>query len=105
MYLVRIESEAELRAFEEALRTSPNLKAQKLARNIRFYLTDYPAGQCADCGIPLEGSGLVSKESAELNEVFLEGFRAIEAKPRIVCKPCWEKAAERLVAEQAAQGL
>ena len=105
VYLVRIEDEEELRLFAEALSLSHHLKCQKLARKLNSYINVFPQGHCADCGAPFDGEMLVSKDSAELNEVMLEGFRAVEAKPRIVCRPCWTKSAERLVAEQAEGNL
>ena len=103
-YLLRIEDEAQLRLFADALTLSAHPQSQRLARKLQSYLTEFPAGHCADCGIVLDGEALVSPDSSELQEVMLEGMRAIEAKPRVVCRPCWQLSAERLVAEQA-QGL
>jgi hypothetical protein len=104
LYLLQIKDEEELRAFAAGLALSPDPKCQKMARKLGSYISQFPAGHCADCGAPADGQMLVSKESSELNEVMFDGFRAVEAKPRIVCRPCWQKGAERLVAEQA-QGL
>lgn len=105
MYLVRIQDKEELLIFAEALVLSTEPKAKKMGRKILSYVTDFPSGCCADCGVLFEAQEqLVSPDSAELHEVMLEGMQAIEAKPRIVCRPCWTKAAERRVAEQA-QGL
>lgn len=103
MYLFRIQDKEQLRIFMEALAAHP--AAQKLARKLGSYINEYPLGHCADCGVLFEAQEqLVSPDSSELHEVMLEGMQAIEAKPRIVCRPCWQKAAERRVAEQA-QGL
>lgn len=105
MYLLRIESEAELQAFADALFRYGLPRHQRLATKLLSYLHPYPPGQCQDCGVTFEDKEqLVSPDSAELHEVMLEGMQAIEAKPRIVCRPCWQAAAERKVAEQA-QGL
>lgn len=105
MYLLRVETEAELRAFTDAMSLSNHPACRKLARKLRSYINEYPPGQCADCGVAFEDKEqLVSPDSSELREVMLEGMQAIEAKSRIVCRPCWQAAAERKVAEQA-QGL
>lgn len=64
-------------------------------------------GFCSDCGRPLQhyafnpggGGGYVSPESDDLpgsiKEVMLEGRKAYEAIPRIICGACYGKAFER----------
>ena len=96
VYLVRL-TEDRLRAFAEG----EGLDA--LRRELRLYLTPHAAGCCADCGrakLPSEDF-YNSPESVGLLEVMLDGFKAVQAQPRVICRECYRLAFHRVSGDES----
>lgn len=100
-YLVRV-AESDLAAVRAVILGSATeaqlAAAQTVAGSIGRYFTPADPYTCADCGQKFR-DGYVSPEDGGFVEVYLEGLKAIEAKPRNLCESCYRLAYRRVTGE------
>lgn len=87
-YLLRMSTDQVHEFAHQLMKEDATDCCKALGKKLSYYLSPHPAGYCAACGKQLGSESYVSPESEALTEVVLEGFRAVEAQSRIVCKRC-----------------
>lgn len=87
-YLLRMTGDELVHFREQLLKEGATDVCRSLGSKLKQYLSPYGPGVCADCGEKMGTEQYVSPESGALTEVVLEGFKAIEARQRVICRKC-----------------